>query len=82
MECQGDGFHGLLWCSCALVIGLWLGIVWLVWVLGVSMGHWVYWVAMGLHRVVLGLCGLEKVALGYDNTSKYIYFIVFSLAIE
>ena len=75
MERWGDGFHWLLWCSGALINGLWYGIVWLVWVLGVSLGHWVYRAAMGLH-------GLVKWGLGYCNTSKYIYLVDFSLTIE
>ena len=82
MECQGDGFHWLLWCSGALINGLWYGIVWLVWVLGVSMGHWVCLVAMGLYRAIVGLYGLVKWMLGYDNTSKHIYLACFRLVIE
>lgn len=38
-----------------------------------------------LYRVVvacMGLYGLVKLVLGYDNTSKYIYFIVFRITIE
>ena len=68
-------------CSCVLVNGLWLGIVWLVWVLGVSLGHWVYRAAMGLYRAIVGLYGLVKWMLGYDNTSKYIYLVDFRLTI-
>jgi len=71
-------------CSCALINGVWSGIVWRVMgarrVIG-SLGHWVYRAAMGLYRAIVGLYGLVKWMLGYDNTSKYIYLVDFRLTI-
>ena len=82
MECQGDGFQGLFLCyGHWAVVGYRVACVGARRVIG-SLGHWVYRAAMGLYRAIVGLYGLEKWGLGYDNTSKYIYLACFSLAIE
>jgi len=52
MECQGDGFQGLFLCP-----GQWVMVGYRVACVGVGRvnGSLGQWVAMGLHRVVMGL---------------------------